>query len=293
MELWVTSKGEKKGPLKEWDIRDLIASGHVTETDLVWHAGLEQWTPLKEFSTFSSLFKPSSDIIEEDTVTLSGDAITNPQDAPETIENSQSTPKFWVRRGFAKVFDLFLYYSLFFICLNTAGIHFGLLEEHEWMRFIMLTPFLFIEAFLIQCSGLSAGKWLLGLKIKRWEGASPISFGTALLRSLASWFFGMALGFPPYFLLSMLITYLNTRARPYTSWDIIGKTRVIHTAKVSFLRMTLYTTSLFFLLFGTTAFIQSHPPTARIYRTFVEQNYKELLQQYPQLKDALPPSASE
>ena len=46
MEYWISLKGEKQGPLKEWDIRALIEEGKAEPTDLVWHSDLDEWEKL-------------------------------------------------------------------------------------------------------------------------------------------------------------------------------------------------------------------------------------------------------
>ena len=46
MQIFLYQNGEQVGPFSEPDIRSKVASGEVSQTDLVWHEGLAEWQPL-------------------------------------------------------------------------------------------------------------------------------------------------------------------------------------------------------------------------------------------------------
>lgn len=46
MEIWIGRDGERHGPYKESDVRQWMASGQVSVSDLAWYEGLADWQPL-------------------------------------------------------------------------------------------------------------------------------------------------------------------------------------------------------------------------------------------------------
>lgn len=285
MDYWVSINGEKKGPLKEWDVKELIESEVLTESGLIWHKDQENWSKVGDNPSFKHVFEKlkTPPPLEEDPEEEAGEATPAPPIQVPVTQNH-----FWVRRGFAKVFDLMLYVGIFFILSNLSGYRFGLDPELQWMEIIKLFPFFFLEAYLLKAFGITPGKWILGLRVVPLDGFPKLNYEKSLFRSGGSWFFGMALGFAPFFIISMIVSYLTAGKRGHTTWDIIGKTKVISSRPVMPSSVASYIISAFALIGSFGYFIQNHKPTADAYYQFSEEHYEEIVKSYPKIAPYLP-----
>ena len=276
MEYWISLKGEKQGPLKEWDIRALIEEGKAEPTDLVWHSDLDEWEKLGDYTAFRSCFaqKEADEAqvliddedrqIEEIKQQLQQkiEEVTGQKGVvPEVIKVEPPSQHYWVRRGFAKVLDLLVYWVLFFMFTNSVGVQVGIDPDLDWVRIVMLIPFFLIEAYLLMRFGVTPGKFILGLRVERYPGLPPLSFNSGFFRSMASWFFGMAMGFFPFFIISMIISYFSTKQRGMTSWDAIGKTVVRSVSPAGPLSVVSYICFVLGLLITNTLFVLNHERT--------------------------------
>ncbi len=276
MQYWISQSGEKKGPLKEWDIRALIEEEKLTEQDLIWHADLPNWQSLQEYTAFRSYFEKAEEIEEVADLDVELEAAKKelhqkieeatgkklPADAIIHVEKVEH--HHWVRRGFAKVFDLFLYSMTFFVIANFFGFPFGFNERIEVINIIFLIPFFVIEAFLLSRFGLTPGKAILGLRVRPLAGMTPLNFNRALFRSGASWLFGMALGLSPYFIISMILSYFTTKQRGLTTWDAVGRTKVETVKPISVLQVFNYILLGIMVSTASYYFILSHQPTSKM-----------------------------
>lgn len=84
-----------------------------------------------------------------------------------------------------------------------------------------------IEAFLLSSWGTTPGKWLLKIKVRDSAG-EKLTFSSALNRSFAVWWSGLAIGFPLAQVLSFTLAYNNLKRDEVTSWDRMGGFVVSH-----------------------------------------------------------------
>jgi len=52
-EWYYGKEGQQYGPIEEAALRDRIAAGEVSKSDLIWTDGMVEWTPLGKVSQFS------------------------------------------------------------------------------------------------------------------------------------------------------------------------------------------------------------------------------------------------
>ncbi len=53
MELYISKNDEKLGPLKREEVQALLADGRLDPSDLAWHGGISNWTPLSDIPKIS------------------------------------------------------------------------------------------------------------------------------------------------------------------------------------------------------------------------------------------------
>ncbi len=297
MEYWISQNGKKQGPLKEWDIRALIEEEKVSKDDLIWHNDLPKWEKLGEYSALQSYFEKKPELTGEEAEIedakkklkqkieeVTGEKV--PDNAIIRVEKIEN--HYWVRRGFAKVFDLFLYYILFFIIANFAGTPVFLDPELEWMRLICLIPFFVLEGFMLYLWGVTPGKWILGLRVSSLAGLPPLNFNRSMIRSAASWFLGMVMGMFPFFIVAMIISYFSTKKRGLTSWDAIGRTKIEAVRPLGGLSIFNYIMLGITILVVNSYFTVTHRPTAnRIGNALLEQ-VSVMEKEVPDFKERFP-----
>jgi len=293
MEYWVSQNGKKQGPLKEWDIRAMIEEEKLSKEDLVWHADLPAWTKLEEYSAMQSYFEKKPELSKEDQEIEEAkeklkqkiEAVTGeriPDSAIIKVEKIES--HYWVRRGFAKMFDLTLYYFLFFVVANFAGMPVFIDPELNWVRLICLIPFFVIEGFLLYLWGVTPGKWILGLRVTSLAGLPPLDYNRSILRSAASWFLGMIMGMFPFCIIAMILSYYSTKKRGITSWDALGRTKVESyrpAGGLAIFNYILLSLSIIALNYG---FIFSHRPTTERMGNIMLEQLHALEKKSPEMK---------
>ena len=292
MEYWISQNGKKKGPLKEWDIRALIEDEGLTEEDLIWHSSLPKWEKLRDYTAFRSYFQKPVEVTPEDAEIEEAkkelqekiEQVTGKKVSPGAIIRIEKIEKhYWVRRGFAKIFDLFLYFVSFFIASNYFGLQFVVDPKLALIQLVFLVPFFIIEGFLIHYWGVTPGKFILGLRVRTLAGMPPMNYNRSLIRSAASWFFGMALGFPPYYLISMILSYFTTKQRGLTTWDAIARSKVESVRPVKAFAIINYIILCFTISFMNNAFILSHEPTKAAISELLLEHAPQLEEQIRQL----------
>ena len=279
MEYWITIKGEKHGPIQEWDIKKKIEAKTLSEKDLIWHSGLDSWQKLGQHSKFKADFIPT-EVIEE---IMAEPTPETPKIILEVIEVNHH----WWQRLLAKIFDLTLYSLVFFVITNASGIRFAIDLDLAWMRFFYLIPFMMIEAFFIQNYYTTPGKALFGLKIKPIDPDFPISLSRGFFRSLGSWFIGMTLGIFPFFILSGGVTYFSTKKRGLTSWDAFAKTKVEGPKKISFGKILLFSGAFMLLMASFSTYLGVDTETLNAVEEFNNKTYQQLIEASPKFESLL------
>lgn len=143
-------------------------------------------------------------------------------------------PRYW-----AKSLDLILIGGALFGVLGLAGLVTAADPRMDRLLGLLAIPVvLALEAIILALTGQTPGKALAGIRVIRAAGGKP-ALGTALLRALRLWLFGLALGLPLLSLGTLIYNFVKLRKGRLTSWDAREETRVIATA--SSLKRTIVT----------------------------------------------------
>jgi uncharacterized RDD family membrane protein YckC len=92
------------------------------------------------------------------------------------------------------------------------------------MTFVLLCLW---EPLFLSNSGTTPGKWIMGISVRREDGAR-LSFPVAFLRLIWVWFVGLASGIPFLSLVTMLIARAKLVSDGVTAWDEGLKCRLTH-----------------------------------------------------------------
>jgi len=128
-----------------------------------------------------------------------------------------------VRRAMARLTDAFLLF------LPVSWIFLALLPDSIGWMLALLACFL-MEGTLITMWGASPGKLVLGLRVVGVAG--PITFNTALKRSIQVWVLGEAMGLWMFWNISLAVAYRRYMDRGRAIWDENCETDVIATRPI-------------------------------------------------------------
>ncbi len=91
MELYISKNDEKLGPLDREEVLALLADGRLDPSDLAWHGGISNWTPLSDIPAISGEPEASSDASAINVDRKSDSAQTKPMASlSRDIRNLQS-----------------------------------------------------------------------------------------------------------------------------------------------------------------------------------------------------------
>ncbi len=241
---WIADK-KKCGPATVPDVLSLVQMGELTPDTKGWHAGCDQWMPLRELPALADfLQQKKQEEAEVETLPPVPDApeMENPVPAveaepspdtplpPGTVRVFLSSP---ASRLLARLVDMALYMTLVFGVVYAREIPFttALLPSAPvvWIGFILL------EACLVSYLGTTPGKALLGIQVRSVNG-TPMSFGRSCAR--ACWVFvggmGMMVSLLPLFM--MAYSWWTLRSRGITMWDARCSTLPLQFVRTSVVR---------------------------------------------------------
>ena len=214
---WFYSKdGKPAGPVGDEEFEELIASGAVQGSTLVWHSGLDDWQP------YSHVRPPGAPLPIRDPAALATSAA-----APAAPANALPYAGFWIRMAASALDSLILmplltllYLGFFvafpdFLSTLAAGGRERLLFET-----VLLTIAASYETLFVGRYGATPGKMICDLRVVHSDGAK-VSYGRALARYFCKGLSG-AFFFAGYFLI-----FLNPQK--CALHDFVCDTRVIHT----------------------------------------------------------------
>lgn len=234
---WIADK-KKCGPATVPDVLSLVQMGELSPDTKGWHAGCEQWMPLRELPALADFLKP-----EETPAAPQQDGPETPV-AQEPVDEKRPVgiPADAVRvylpspttRFLARCLDMALYVALVFGVVYARQIPFtpSLLPSGPliWIGFVML------ESFLISTLGTTPGKSLLGIHI-RCVGEGKMTYGRALSRAFLVFIGGMGMMVSLLPLFMMGYSWWGLRTRGITMWDARCSTLPLMLKPVSSIRM--------------------------------------------------------
>jgi len=84
MEFYIAIDGEKRGPLTQFRVAEMLRSGEISTGHLGWHRGMESWLPLREIPALETICNEYRRADDPSNEAQSGDGETPPFDSPET-----------------------------------------------------------------------------------------------------------------------------------------------------------------------------------------------------------------
>ena len=192
MEFWIVSKGEKEGPMLDFDLRSRIRSGEVKAEQKVWYSDLEEWTPIGEVELFANEFEVTT-VTEENVegylAKLDKEEAVTPTPPPVPTELH-----LWRRFG-ARWFDYMAYMAVFFVLVLVFSLDFIGMRQSMLFPFVFVLPWIFLEAVSLHFWGTTPGKWLAGLQV-RGPTREKLTAGASMLRTMRVMILGMGFGQP-------------------------------------------------------------------------------------------------
>jgi uncharacterized RDD family membrane protein YckC len=216
MDIWIIRDGEKVGPLHDYEVRRKIEDGELPASTPAWHEGLSSWKPLVEIELFTREFqlaeKSAAMPIVENEPPPPLSRVTPPPLPQET---------YYVRRFWARWFDLSLYSGLWWLSMWAVGQDIEGLLLSGWMMILVYVPWFGMEAYLLHRFGTTPGKWLLGIKVVNKDG-TLMSLSASMIRALRVMFTGVGFGWGLLAIFCQALSLITARRLGTTFWDHVG-----------------------------------------------------------------------
>lgn len=224
MEVWIIRDGEKIGPMHDFEVRRKIEVRELPAETLAWHEGLSAWKPLGEIDLFAREFEGNSDAKVADPKSTDFHHLAS--DAPTTEAQPAFPVSRYIRRFWARWFDLYVYSGCWWFGMWAAGQDIEAALFNPWITFFHFVPWFVLEALLLHHWGTTPGKWLLGLAVTNQNG-SQLDLAAAIRRSLRVLFTGIGFGWGLLALICQIISLFTARWLGTPLWDHTGGHRVV------------------------------------------------------------------
>lgn len=243
---WIADK-KKCGPATVPDVLSLVQTGELSPETKGWHAGCEQWLPLRELPALADFLREPEPAPEEDSLPPVPEA--RPVQ-PELSDLPNGVPPNAIRvylpspatRMLARLVDMALYMVLVYGAIYVRQVPFDpmLLPSNPlvWVAFLM------IEAALVSYLGTTPGKALLGIHV-RCVGEGEMTFGRSLARACLVFIGGMGMMVSILPLFMMGYSWWVLRSRGLTMWDARCQSLPLQFRRTSALRQMLAVVCIF------------------------------------------------
>ena len=225
MEFWIIENGEKRGPIADYTLREMIREEKVTPETRVWYEGAEDWEPAREINILAREFENKP---EEKKIILT----------PPPIKISTGV---LVRRFGARVIDFSLSLLLFAVLLRFTNFKFDPQSEEPisaWFFLAQFAPALILEGILIYLYGCTPGKYFMALHVETKDG-KRLGLGASVTRSIRVWVLGLGMGMPHFAFIGHAVALWMIKKKGAPIWDFLTGYRVKST-ELSPLRLGFY-----------------------------------------------------
>jgi hypothetical protein len=222
---------ENIGPIAWPQLRDLLRSGRISQSTLVWQEGMSDWISMAA-ALRSMEPEPPREFQPQFPAHAENKADAEP--AQPVITDAKGWYSFPVhpwRRYLARALDisfqgllgvLVLAYVWYSVAPLSADAFFTFLSEHKSGRLadIVLTTFIaaVLGSIFIGVTGTSLGKIMFGIKVVD-PDFKVIGIGRALGREFEVWGRGLAFGIPLIAVFTLIFSYRRLTREGSTSWD--------------------------------------------------------------------------
>lgn len=216
---WIADK-RQCGPATVPDVLSLVQMGELSPDTRGWHAGCENWMPLRELPALADFLKEKQEEPQpqEELPPVPGSEAApaepeTPQPPPGAVRVYLPTP---VERLLARLADISLYMALFYGVIYARQIPFdvALLPSSPmvWLGYVVL------EALLVYFLGITPGKAMLGIQV-RCVGEGSMTIGRSLSRACLVFVGGLGLMISVLPLIMMVFSLITLRKKGITMWD--------------------------------------------------------------------------
>ena len=145
---------------------------------------------------------------------------------PNDLLSPKTMHRPW-RRFFARYIDIHIFTIFAGLFIGFQYPNSSLNQNQSTLALASLLGWAFIEVGILSTFGETPSKALYGIKLVK-KGGGNISFLMALLRGLAVWGRGLAMGMPLSSFITIYISYRNLINNGATIWDKGGGFEVLH-----------------------------------------------------------------
>lgn len=219
MQIFIAKNGEKTGPFSEAQVREMLAAGSASATDLAWHEGMADWKPLGQvLPAQPGPVAPAGPVSPVAPATVAGRPVLDPNLA-----------------GRGARLGAFLIDLLFFaLCVGPGAAMAGLSDQGDTVYSIgvvlCVVGFLIavvVQIMLLTKRGQTVGKKLVGVKIVKYDdGSAPGFVHACLLRAIVPGIIGNVPIVGPLFSLTDICCIFTYERR--CLHDLIAKTKVVN-----------------------------------------------------------------
>lgn len=236
---YVDADGEPKGPYSRNTVVRMFANGTVGAEAVIWREGMSAWATIAEAGIAGSLPPAlptrASPPLRKPTQAIHAAAGATPPDLAVDDDGWQELgPAPW-SRFLARALDTLVAGIVLWVipavvreatALSTAPQAFGIVQllVLNFLTPMMVMP---LQALTLGLTGVTAGKWLFGVRITRTDGRA-LGIIVALKRELAVFFHGMGLGIPLVAQLAQLRSYTTLVREGQAGWDTHQEWVVTH-----------------------------------------------------------------
>ncbi len=231
--------GERRGPFRVFQVKEMIDRGEAAVTDLGWHHGMDAWLPLTEIDSLRAFVPrttpPPLPEPDEEQPADPQEAMATPGDRPllHGAETSLSRWELFGTRALPRFIARLLDDTLFFAFLTAGGVAARWLDPFTFAApgaFLLIGQALvwvLVEASLLHRFGRTPGKWLLNLRVVDREGGPP-SWPRALKRSFFICACAWAFGLQQLWIFGSAVSLMLFLNNGLMVWDYLASTRVVH-----------------------------------------------------------------
>ncbi len=218
MPVWFYVIGEdRKGPIEQSEIRQLIDQGHVTPQTYVWRNGMQGWQAAGEHPDLSDAFVVPPPVPTPPKMPPA--AFQPVGGAPVVNKTSRPWPRFW-----ARFIDNLILIPLCGLAIGlwstiyAPDIYVAIVGMNPILFNLMIFPLVALQlALSMALTGSTLGKAIVGVHVPVPVGENR--FGFFLVREFNVWISGLGLGIPFVALFTQVAQYRRLASGRAASYD--------------------------------------------------------------------------
>jgi uncharacterized RDD family membrane protein YckC len=236
MQIYVLLGTEQKGPLTVDEIIEMLSTGKINGSTLVWFEGLGEWSPVEKFSDFfPKAIQPNS----------KQGAFNKVTELPKSNQPKWKKVVFGLhhpwRRYFARFVDLNILglwgFYFFSPLINSISpdlfnqITF-IIKDRIFDGVLLLLFWMPFEVVSISLFGTTPGKWIFGITIHDVDG-NKITLLNSARRFIGMAVSGMACGVAIIVFIANLWACKRLEQEGGSSWDRAANSKVVHESNLT------------------------------------------------------------